>query len=630
MNIKIVVDGIIFISLALIALGGLVHNTGSSLACPDWPLCFGQVFPEMKGSILIEHGHRLLASFVGLLTIVLVILSRRFDLARVHSQKYLQTQKQTRFFSLALLCLFLVIFQGVLGGLTVIFKLPTIISTLHLGFSMIFVGSLVYFREKLTFESWANKRNETDEKFKKVSLGNFRWNPWVFHLVFIGLATLYMQMLLGAFLRHSGAGVSCGLGFQNAFLCFDLATFTTTFWPSLLKSQVHFFHRVAGVFFLLFIPVIFLYLVKLKKDHQKIFQESSYFKGMYFLSGMACLLTLAQVTLGVLVVGLNISVIPTTLHLVGAALLFLVLLALFLRLKFLQQTYFTDQSHTWLSDLFHLMRPKLSILVVISAIVGTVLAPGFLTPLNFILFSLAFMLLVGGTCAINCYLERDVDKLMERTKSRPIPSGRISQTSGLVFGSTLVFISLMMLAYSTNILTVFLGAVGALIYLFLYTPMKRTSNWSLFIGAISGSLPPLMGWTAVTGTWGPAAFGLFLILFVWQLPHFLAIALYHQADYEKANIKILPTLKGLLTTKVHIFVYTLLLSVIAFYPLLLMELHSPSYAYVALALGAALLLVSLRGFFVEEKSQVERWARSYFWGTILYLPLLFAALMFFQ
>lgn len=184
----------ITLTFILINLGGHVHNTGSSLACPDWPLCYGQVMPQMTGGVLIEHSHRLLASLVGIFTIILAIRTRKK------------------------IPLILVLIQGILGGLTVIFKLPPLVSIAHLGVSMLYFCSLIYLYQDNT-----GKR--------------FRPHPVLKYTTIL----LYFQILLGAFLRHLGAGTACGLGEANSILC------NGQFWPVTFNEGLHLFHRLMAI-----------------------------------------------------------------------------------------------------------------------------------------------------------------------------------------------------------------------------------------------------------------------------------------------------------------------------------------------------------------------------------------------
>ncbi len=203
-------------TFVLLLLGGLVHATGSSLACPDWPLCFGQVFPKMEGGVLVEHSHRLFASAVGIVSVLLAIrVSRRPSAPR-------------RLRRLVLLAVGLVVFQGVLGGVTVLLKLPLLVSTAHLATSMLFFGVLL----RIVFESEWEARPTPPRAGPIASL-----QAWTF----IGLLCVYAQIVLGAFVRHAGAGLACNT---------TILTCNGALWPTGLDSgpaKLHMLHRLAAI-----------------------------------------------------------------------------------------------------------------------------------------------------------------------------------------------------------------------------------------------------------------------------------------------------------------------------------------------------------------------------------------------
>jgi protoheme IX farnesyltransferase len=598
----------IVMTFCLIMWGAVVHNTQSSLACPDWPLCYDQVFPNMEGAILIEHGHRLLASFVGFLTVLMAIFS---FIERKKSDKH------QHLFKASLMALFLVIAQGALGGITVIYKLPTIASTSHLGLALFYFSFLVYIHHQASAltQSSITLSEELKKQFKK------NWKPFIRHGVLLSLALLYSQILLGAFMRHAGAGAACGVGSKSALLCMDVSNWALTFWPSLPTSQLHMIHRYYGV--LVFLVVAYFSI-----------KTFIFFKGNLKLR-IASLLPFAfislQVLFGVLTVWLNFAVVPTTLHLAGAALSLIAVWKLNLLVKDIEAELFDGGSHSFLSDVVDLTKPRLSLLVMVTALVGTLIAPD---KINFFKALLAFFLttlVVIGAAALNCYMEREIDAKMHRTKDRPLPAKRMKPLVALIFGIVLLLVSIPLLGIFINGVTAILAFVAAALYLYAYTPMKQKSELAVYVGAIPGAIPPVMGWTAVTGQIDVMAVTLFLILFVWQLPHFLSISLYHAEDYGAASIKIYPNLKrGVVITKLGIFVFTAFLFVTSLLPSIFSH-ASFVYTRSALVLSGAFLLYSSLGFFIKQDKEKERqWARNYFYGSLFYLPLLLLALIFFK
>lgn len=232
-------------------------------------------------------------------------------------------------------------------------------------------------------------------------------------------------------------------------------------------------------------------------------------------------------------------------------------------------------------------------------------------------------LLVGCANAMNQYLERDGDKFMARTRRRPIPSGRLSARVALTFGLVGGITAVAGLSHFGNWLTGILGAIGYVLYVWAYTPMKRKSPWAMQIGAIPGAIPPLLGWTAATGHLALEGIVLFLIVFFWQIPHFVAIAIYRHADYKRAGIQSWPNAKGVESAKIQALLYTFFLTPVS---LMLVPLGVTSYAYLvgAGALGLWFFFTCVRGF---EPESGQQWARHFFIVSIAYLPLLVLVLI---
>lgn len=277
-------------------------------------------------------------------------------------------------------------------------------------------------------------------------------------------------------------------------------------------------------------------------------------------------------------------------------------------------------------DLWALTKPRVTLLVLLTAAGALYFAPGELAWPTALWALLGTTLVVGSANALNCWLERDSDGLMTRTKNRPLPARRLSPDVALWFGLALGAISVPMLALLVNPLTGLLGAFALVSYVWIYTPLKRHSWMALIVGAIPGAMPPLMGWTARTGSLDAPGLVLFAVLFVWQLPHFLAIATFRKDEYSRAGIRVLPAVRGVFVTRLHAITWAAALVPVS---LLLVPLGEAGLPYLIVMglFGLVFLGLTVRGLFAEPDAKADgRWARAVFFASLLYLPLLYGAL----
>ena len=233
-------------------------------------------------------------------------------------------------------------------------------------------------------------------------------------------------------------------------------------------------------------------------------------------------------------------------------------------------------------------------------------------------------LAVAGASAINMWLERRRDPLMARTRNRPLAAKRLPDRLGLGFAVLLVAAALAVLLLFTNTLTALLAAWAVVGYTLVYTPLKYRTPMALLIGAFPGAAPPLLGWTAVTGSLDPGGLSLFAILLVWQMPHFLAITLFRQSDFAGAGIRCVPVVRGVLVTRLPAVAWSMLLVPISLLPTVI-GLTGLLYGGVALALGLGFFGLACTGLGLPETD--IRWARRFFFASLLYLPALIAALV---
>ena len=277
------------------------------------------------------------------------------------------------------------------------------------------------------------------------------------------------------------------------------------------------------------------------------------------------------------------------------------------------------QSKAVLADLYELTKPGITRLVLITTAVGYYL--GSTGSFDFVLLFHALLgtaLLAAGTNALNQYAERSVDAEMKRTRSRPLPAGRLGEMTALGFSVSISVIGTVYLAVLTNPLTAALGAAALLIYIFVYTPLKRRTWLCTIVGAVPGAIPPMMGWTAVTGSIDVLAWVLFGIVFLWQMPHFFAIGWLYRTDYARAGFPMLPVLdaEGARTSR-QIVLYTIALLAVSLLTTIL-GLTGALYFFGALTLGLAFLGLGVVLAFARTGAH----ARRLFLGSVIYLPIL--------
>jgi protoheme IX farnesyltransferase len=266
-----------------------------------------------------------------------------------------------------------------------------------------------------------------------------------------------------------------------------------------------------------------------------------------------------------------------------------------------------------------LTKPRITFLIVLTAAAGFALASRGVDYRALLISMLGIALLSSGIATINQYMERDLDGLMRRTANRPLPSGKLLPWEALAFGSGLIILAEAYLAILVNPLTAVLGLTVIAGYLFAYTPLKTRTSLSTMVGAFPGAVPPLIGWAAARGSVGLEAWVLFAILFLWQFPHFLAIAWMYREDYSRAGILMLPVVEpeGRITSQ-QIVVYTLLLLPVSLLPAVL-GMSGKVYLIGAVILGLAFLFSSLRAAFSKSRQE----ARRLLLASVIYLPLLF-------
>ena len=276
------------------------------------------------------------------------------------------------------------------------------------------------------------------------------------------------------------------------------------------------------------------------------------------------------------------------------------------------------------SDFVALAKPRLNMLVVVSAMAGYVMGGGDTRDVwRLAAVALGTGLVAGGASAFNQVMERQSDALMHRTRLRPMPDGRLPVRDALIFASILTLGGLVSLAAGANTLSAIVALLTLGSYVAIYTPMKKLSSFSTVVGAIPGALPPVIGWAAAQDALGRGAWVLFAIVFLWQLPHFLAIAWIYREDYARAGLPMLPVIEpdGRSTAR-QSMIYAAALLPVSLAPTLIGMTGS---IYFAGALVLSLLFVALAVRFGLSRSVPD--ARRLFFGSITYLPLLWVLMI---
>jgi len=575
------------VTYALVVLGGVVRVSGSGLGCPDWPLCHGRPYPPLELHAIIEYSHRTTAS----LTSLLVVLTAAVALTVWRKRRDIVIP--------ATAALLLLILQVALGAITVRLELPPIIVLAHLATAMALLGALCI-TATAAFSSGPRAAGDAVAA---------RWAR-------AAAAGTYLLILSGSLVVGSGASGACdgwplcGGGFTFAFDRLPL---------------IQLLHRgMAAV-----IGVVVIYaLVSVLRRHRGVPAVRS-----------AVALTLAallfQVAVGAAVVLLHLPAALRGLHLALATAVWagtVVLAALTGRLPLRDERIEPvpevqarrRPARDVVLDYLSLAKPRIIVLLLVTALGGMMIASrGWPSTGLVILTLLGGSLSAAGAGAINCWIDRDIDGDMYRTRRRPIPDGRIAPAHALTFGITLGVLAFVLLAFWVNVLAATLSLSGLLFYVFVYTLwLKRSTAQNIVIGGAAGAVPPLVGWAAVTHSLDLTAVYLFAIIFLWTPPHFWSLALRIQRDYARVGVPMLPVVRGEDEAKRQILLYTLLLVAVT---LMLFVSGAVGGLYLA---GASLLGAAFIGFAVLNlRDRRRRWSRPLFDYSIAYLALLFTVMV---
>lgn len=274
-------------------------------------------------------------------------------------------------------------------------------------------------------------------------------------------------------------------------------------------------------------------------------------------------------------------------------------------------------------DIAGLGKPRITVFVLITTAIGIFVAPQSMPWIAGMLSICATGLLVAAANTLNCYIERDTDARMERTRKRPLPDGRIPANWALGVGLMSAAIAVPTLVLAANRLTATLGLAALLIYVLAYTPLKRVGPFALQVGAFAGAMPPLMGWAAATGRIGGLGAVLFAILFLWQMPHFLALSLLYEEDYRRGGIATLSVRRGPEVARRRLPIWAGALTITS---LLALPVGAAGLLYAVPASLAGLGFVAV-AWAAGRESSASLWARRAFLYSLAYLPIVLGALL---
>lgn len=581
----------------LIALGGTVLATDSGLSCPDWPFCNGQAYYSGTYHTFLEQFHRFTAATVSILIVLLFIGIIAW------------ARKDRALLTLAIAAPILLAVQIVLGGLTVLWKLPPQVITAHLA------TALAIFAIVITIAVLSGKPAPSRElpaktrKFAQLAISN--------------ALLVYILMLLGSYVTGSEAGLACS-GWP---LC------TPAPWAvSNHLAEINILHRLFAVF----VGLVMLWTVISALRRWRVA------RGQAIVGLVGGVLFICQAIVGGLIVLLEEPAFAAGLHLALATAVWgtLVLLAALAtnqmraapqqqELEKMEQAEVEAQKERGvvrqtISNYVDLMKPHVTVLLLGVTAAAMAIAKQGLPPLGLLIPTLLGGAMAAGSAnCINCYIDRDIDLIMGRTQRRSLPSGRVEPQQALVFGIILGLSSFIVLRLFVNLLSAVLAFSAILFYVFVYTLwLKRSTVQNIVIGGAAGAVPVLVGWAAITNSLSMPAIWLFAIIFFWTPPHFWALSLLIQKDYEKAGIPMLPVIKGEAETRKQILLYSL---VVLASTLILFAIGAMGYIYLfgAVILGGVLVYLAIRLWHDQSK----RLARTLFWYSNMYLAAIFAIMV---
>jgi protoheme IX farnesyltransferase len=590
-------------ALFLVTIGVVVRATDSGLGCPDWPLCHGQLLPPLDDpKAWIEWVHRTVAVIIGFEIIGLAILA------------WVDHRDRRSLLWPSIGAVALVGFQAWLGRETVRLGNSGESVTAHLAAAMLLVAVLVFVTVRAGFPA---------------RLGSPRGSQRFTILAAFATLATFALLLFGSHVTAT----------DTALVFPDWPLMNGSLLPALTDlTSPHVLHRWVAAVVGLIVAGVGVVAWRTERDHPTLVR----------LASGAAVLFAIQVLVGGLQVMTHLSAWTQTLHLALGAVIFAGLVGLTVTSYYVARSVTSgiDDGRTTgartpapttgdrVRAYIALTKPRIIELLLVTTVPAMVLATRWVPGLDWgdwgwkVVWTLIGGTLAAGSAnAINCYLDRDIDSLMTRTRRRPLPAHQVEPENAVIFGLVLGVASFVLMAWTINLLAAFLTLLAIAFYVVVYTMLlKRSTPQNIVIGGAAGALPPVIGWAAVTGNVGIPALILFALVFYWTPPHFWALSLRIRKDYAAAGVPMLPVVRGIPETTRQIALYTVLMVAISLvlWPVARMGLV---YLGAAVGLGAVFIWQALalwrRG--ASEEASTQGAIRLYKY-SISYLSLLFVAI----
>ena len=513
----------LLVTFLLVTGGNLVRSISGGSACPDWPLCSGSFSLPDSLNATIEVAHRVLAGISSLLVLVSFVWVKKF----LPGDRWLK--------GLLIVAGAALISQGILGALLVSETRQPLLSVLHLVLALITLGAeitAVIFHNLFYLQNKTINRPDFSSPFGKLTL--------------VSVIMLLVLLLSGAAIVESGVGEYCsGWPLCNGGLPVDPAG-----WLALGHRLITLvtFGAVTGLFFKAW---------RVQRSNGLILT----------LVTSVFLVLVGQIILGGVKVSSGFPMDLRIIHAASSAAGWVVMMGLTAAVGFSARSAWAENQEgnepldmrQRFKDFIQLSKPIIVLLLLVTTYAGMVVGGKAIPSFSLTLWTMiGGALAAGGSSAINQYLDRELDKNMQRTAKRPLPDGRMQAGEGLAYGVGAVILSFYLTASFVNVLAALLSLAGMVYYVVIYSIwLKHVTVQNIVIGGGAGAIPPLVGWAAASGSLNIPAMFLFAIVFLWTPPHFWALALVRKNDYARAGVPMLPVVQGETATRKQVFIYTL-------------------------------------------------------------------------